>query len=70
MAVKHLISRIKNAIRRCKTNYPNMQLVVSGGVAANSLLQNELQKLCDSFNILKFNPPVEYCTDNGVMVAW
>ena len=45
-------------------------LVVSGGVASNLRLRHMLQQACDQFDCQAVFPPVKYCTDNGVMIAW
>jgi N6-L-threonylcarbamoyladenine synthase len=46
-------------------------VLVGGGVAANSLLRNELEKMCRSYMPAKtlLVAPKRYCTDNAVMVA-
>ena len=45
-------------------------LVVAGGVAANSVLRARLAQLCDEHGFALHVPPVALCTDNGAMVAW
>jgi len=45
------------------------QLIVAGGVAANSGLRNKLQELCNENNIELLIPPIEYCTDNAAMIG-
>ena len=63
--------KLEKAIRYFKTNYPDGQhLVVAGGVAANLYLRSRLQELCDNTKLLFAAPPVNLCTDNGVMIAW
>jgi len=44
-------------------------ILLGGGVAANSLLRAELQKLCDHSNYELLIAEKRYCTDNAVMVA-
>ncbi|MGA2092544.1 MAG: tRNA (adenosine(37)-N6)-threonylcarbamoyltransferase complex transferase subunit TsaD [Sedimentisphaerales bacterium] len=46
-------------------------VLVGGGVAANSLLRSELEKMCRSYTPAKtlLVAPKRYCTDNAVMVA-
>ena len=66
-----LCRKLKKAISYFKEKYPNgKHLVVSGGVASNSYLRNELKKLADNHNMIFAAPPIRFCTDNGVMVAW
>ena len=45
-------------------------LVVAGGVAANKVIRHQLEQLVLPYNIPFVAPPLELCTDNGVMVAW
>ena len=45
------------------------QLIVAGGVAANSGLRKKLQELCNENNIELLIPPIEYCTDNAAMIG-
>jgi len=42
---------------------------VSGGVAANSLLRRESERLSKELGVPLYIPPKEYCTDNGAMIA-
>jgi N6-L-threonylcarbamoyladenine synthase len=46
-------------------------VLLGGGVAANSLLRSELEKMCRSYTPAKtlLVAPKRYCTDNAVMVA-
>ena len=45
-------------------------VVVSGGVASNQRIRSLLQIVCNEYNCQLVLPPVKYCTDNGVMIAW
>jgi len=45
-------------------------LVVAGGVAANATLRQALLAACDKASFRFAAPPLKYCTDNAVMVAW
>jgi N6-L-threonylcarbamoyladenine synthase len=45
-------------------------LVVSGGVSANQLLREELALMANDLNIRLHFPRLEFCTDNGAMVAY
>lgn len=46
------------------------QLIIAGGVSANSYLRTNLLKLCeDDPNIKIFFPKLEFCTDNAAMIA-
>tara|TARA_B100000029_G_scaffold464452_1_gene498423 strand:- start:436 stop:1434 length:999 start_codon:yes stop_codon:yes gene_type:complete len=60
--IDSLISRIKLAIKK----YGITDVVVSGGVAANKRFREKLIQI-DKIN--HHFPPIEYCTDNGAMIA-
>ena len=61
----------EKAIDIVKQKYPSAKhLVVSGGVAANTYLRNALKNLADESGFIFAAPPIKYCTDNGVMIAW
>lgn len=46
------------------------QLVIAGGVSANLMLREKLQKLAHDEKISIFYPRLEFCTDNGAMIAY
>ena len=70
-ATKCLCNKLERAISYFKANYPQgKHLVVSGGVASNTYLRSKLQNLADKNNMIFAAPPIRFCTDNGVMVAW
>ena len=45
------------------------QIVVSGGVGANKQLREKLTKSSQENNFQLFFPSLEFCTDNGAMIA-
>ncbi len=66
-----LCRKLKLAISYFKEHYPNgKHLVVSGGVASNMYLRSKLQTLAENNSMIFAAPPIRFCTDNGVMVAW
>lgn len=70
-ATESLVYKLQKAIVTFKTKYPQgKDLVVSGGVAANNYLRSRLQKLADTEGLIFSAPPIRFCTDNGVMIAW
>ena len=70
-ATESLVYKLQKAIVIFKTKYPQgKDLVVSGGVAANTHLRNRLQQLADTEGLIFSAPPIRFCTDNGVMIAW
>jgi N6-L-threonylcarbamoyladenine synthase len=42
---------------------------VSGGVAANQYIKQNMQKTCEKYGYALVSPPITLCTDNGVMIA-
>ena len=45
------------------------QLLIAGGVSANSGIREEFSKLCKENNIKLTIPKISYCTDNATMIA-
>jgi len=45
------------------------QLVVAGGVGANRQLRENLSKFAKRMGVTVFYPGLEFCTDNGAMIA-
>ena len=45
------------------------KFALSGGVAANSRLQERMQEECEKENIKFYYPPIKLCTDNAAMIA-
>jgi N6-L-threonylcarbamoyladenine synthase len=44
-------------------------ILLGGGVAANTLLRNELEKMAQQTGRKLLIAPKKYCTDNAVMIA-
>lgn len=44
-------------------------ILLAGGVAANSMLRECLARRCQEDGLKLYYPPLEYCTDNGAMIA-
>jgi len=59
---------VKKTIRALK-EYNCKNLVLAGGVAANSYLRSELKKACSKENINFSYPKIKYCTDNAAMIG-
>jgi N6-L-threonylcarbamoyladenine synthase len=64
-ATETLMIKCRRAIE--KTNFST--LVVAGGVSANNCLRQTLDKMAESLNIDVYYPDLEFCTDNGAMIA-
>ncbi|ABQ46799.1 MAG: putative tRNA threonylcarbamoyladenosine biosynthesis protein Gcp [Thermotoga sp. 47_83] len=54
---------------RLARNLGIRKIAFVGGVAANSMLREEVRKRAERWNYEVFFPPLELCTDNALMVA-
>lgn len=59
---------VKKTIRAIK-EYGVKQLLLAGGVSANSGLRDALDKACKDLNIEFLKPEIRYCTDNASMIG-
>jgi N6-L-threonylcarbamoyladenine synthase len=44
--------------------------VLSGGVAANKVIRDNLNSCCKEVGFKFFAPPINLCGDNAAMIAW
>ncbi len=58
----------KKVIKACKDKNVK-QIIIAGGVAANSLLRSELKERAGKEGIEVSYPSMKLCTDNGAMIA-
>ena len=65
VAVGLILDRVKKASQRYKVN----QIVLAGGVSANSYLREEIVKMFNNTNIEVIIPPIWCTTDNAAMIA-
>lgn len=65
-AVETLVIKCKRALAQTQAQ----SLVIAGGVAANQSLRHGLAKLAKQQQVSLFFPRQEFCTDNGVMIAF
>ena len=47
-----------------------MSFSLAGGVAANKTIRDSLKELCKELNVRFSAPPIDLCTDNGLMIAY
>lgn len=64
--VETLTVKCKRALKQTRLK----SLVIAGGVGANKALRESLQTLCASLGVQLFFPRLEFCTDNGAMIAY
>ena len=70
-AVQEAIVDVLASKARAALEYTGLdQLVVAGGVGANRLLRERLSKDVGKHGGKVFYPDLEFCTDNGAMIAF
>ncbi|KAI3387146.1 hypothetical protein SNEBB_003659 [Seison nebaliae] len=58
---------------RYKNNYRNnlqYSILMGGGVTANKLIREKLLDVAKYYEVELNTVPIEYCTDNALMIAW
>ena len=65
IVVKTLTKKTMKAIKE----YNVKELLIAGGVSANSGIREEFERLCKKEGIKLVVPKISYCTDNGAMIA-
>ena len=64
-AIDELIRKSELAIKN--TGVKNM--IIAGGVSANSYLREQMKQLCKKYNVELTIPEIKYCTDNAAMIG-
>jgi N6-L-threonylcarbamoyladenine synthase len=67
---KSITRAIANKMRRIYGDYKIQSIAITGGVAANSYLKNEIEKFAAAKGIKVFVPSMKLCTDNAAMIAY
>jgi len=65
-AVETLVVKCQRALKETGAT----RLVVAGGVGANKRLREQLTLMVKKYNSEVFYPRIEFCTDNGAMIAY
>jgi bifunctional N6-L-threonylcarbamoyladenine synthase / protein kinase Bud32 len=65
-AFSMLVEITERAISHAKKS----EVLLCGGVAANSRLREMLAVMSEEHYVDFFMPPIKYCGDNGAMIAW
>lgn len=60
-----LVIKLARAIKQTGVK----QVLLAGGVAANSVLRRKVENLCDEMGLAIKIPKLVYCTDNAAMIA-
>ena len=63
--VEILSKKTMKALKEYKVN----NLIIAGGVSANSGIRTKFKELCDNDGINLTIPNIKYCTDNAAMIA-
>ena len=64
--VETLMVKCRRALKETKFS----SLVIAGGVGANTALRHTLKEMCQKHGVSLFFPRLEFCTDNGAMIAY
>ena len=64
-AVLELVKKMELAINKYNVN----NMIIAGGVSANSYLREQMQELANKYNINLSIPKFIYCTDNAAMIG-
>ncbi|MGF7117385.1 N6-L-threonylcarbamoyladenine synthase/protein kinase Bud32 [Methanobacterium oryzae] len=63
-------SMLVEVTERALAHTKKQEVMLCGGVAANSRLREMLKIMSDEHYVEFYMPPVKYCGDNGAMIAW
>ena len=65
-----VVETLQIKCKRALKQTGHRRLVVAGGVGANQSLRQGLQVMTEKLNARVYFPALEYCTDNGAMIAY
>lgn len=66
---KAVVDYLTDHFMRCARETGIKKLVLAGGVSANSLLRQNLTRLCEEQGMTLSMPALQYCGDNAAMIA-
>ncbi len=64
-----VVDTLVRNVRLAAHAYPVRQILLCGGVAANTLLRERIKDLAQELNVAFHYPPLKLCTDNAAMVG-
>lgn len=67
---EHAYAMLIEATERALAHLEKDEVLLTGGVAANTRLREMLQQMCEQRGADAFLVPMEYAMDNGAMIAW
>ena len=65
VATDSIISKAKKALEQEHLKH----FIIAGGVAANQVLREKAEKICQELKVDLSIPPMKFCTDNAAMIA-
>ena len=65
-AVKQITDKIEMILN---DNKDIKQIMLAGGVAANTYIREQIQEVANKYNIEFIYPKILYCTDNAAMIG-
>ena len=63
------MDEIKRKLELALKNTGIKNVLVAGGVSANSYLRKTIGELCNDYNANLYLPKLIYCTDNAAMIG-
>lgn len=60
-----LVTKLRRAVRKSDVKH----VMVAGGVSANSMLRSKMEEMAKKEGLNLMIPSMQYCTDNGAMIA-
>lgn len=66
---ERIVSAITAKTKKALEQTGMKQLVLAGGVAANSHLRASLSQMCEKSGVTLYAPPISLCGDNAAMIA-
>lgn len=69
-SVSHAITEVLiKKLRKAVKNTKSKNVVLAGGVSANSMLRKKARKMAEQQGVKLYYPKLVYCTDNAAMIA-
>lgn len=67
---KTVVDILENRLINVINSYNDIKnFVIAGGVSANQYIKKHMTDICEKYGCSLITPPLELCTDNGIMVA-
>lgn len=66
---EHAYAATVEALERAMAQEDSKEALLTGGVAMNSRLRDMVEKMCKQRGAKAYFPPMEFCMDNGAMIA-